>query len=793
MANEVQFARMEGGAWRRSTFSPPQTAMPERTEQHRAQQPTGPSSAEHTEQQSDSAQRLASQLSLQRKQPPAQVRGYEFESFLGSGAYGEVWVALDRNTGRRVAVKFYTHRGGLDWRLLSREVEKLVLLSADRYIVQVLDVGWDSTPPYYAMEFIENGSLDEFLKRRGTLPVDEAVDMFHGVATGLQHAHNKGVLHCDVKPANVLLDQDHRPRLADFGQSRLTDEQSPALGTLFYMAPEQADLSAMPDARWDVYALGVLLYLMLTGEAPYRSQHTLDSINSASGLEQRLKAYRDAIRKSPAPTQHRNTPGIDRALVDIVDRCIATNPKNRYPNVQSVIDALEAREKSRARRPLLLLGILGPAILLAVMALFGWRGYNRALGDSDDAVMQRAADSNQFAAQFVASGVSHELERYFRAVELLAQNQSFVKQFQATVENEQLAPMLSELRDLDTINLEDPKLTPERRAKLTSLMVLREEFEEHSARQAMQEVVQGLFDDDRKPVVASWVTTDRHGTHVATAFPSPPAKSPIGRNFAWRSYFNGHEQDKPVGWHPQPGEELKRTHLSAVFQSTATNTWKVGISTPVRAEGGEFLGIVALTVEMGGFLEGFQNTPTRYAVLVDGREGPYEGVILQHPLFDEVLEEEKKLPGRFSTYRVSLEGGDAGAVEVSSQYFDPLGEDPAGQKYEQPWIKAEAPVKLRRGPQDESGNPTMRSTGWFVLVQEDYNAAIQPVQDLGRRLLREGLIALGAVFVTIAALWYFVIRSVGGNPGGLSSTFPRTTVSSSEPTAHTDRTSRRTN
>ena len=85
------------------------------------------------------------------------------------------------------------------------------------------------------------------------------------VATGLVHAHGKGVLHCDLKPANVLLDQDGKPRLADFGQSRLSTEQAPALGTMFYMAPEQADLAAAPDVRWDVYALGALLVLHVDG------------------------------------------------------------------------------------------------------------------------------------------------------------------------------------------------------------------------------------------------------------------------------------------------------------------------------------------------------------------------------------------------------------------------------------------------------------------------------------------------------------------------------------------------
>ena len=102
-----------------------------------------------------------------------------------------------------------------DLTLLSREVEKLAALSADRYVVQLLDVGWDSDPPYYVMDFIVSGSLEDELARDPKISVDKAVDIFKECAIGLVHLHGKGILHCDLKPGNILLDQDHKPRLAN--------------------------------------------------------------------------------------------------------------------------------------------------------------------------------------------------------------------------------------------------------------------------------------------------------------------------------------------------------------------------------------------------------------------------------------------------------------------------------------------------------------------------------------------------------------------------------------------------
>ena len=237
-----------------------------------------------TERQADDAMAYSQQMSMQSTTPPSNVPGYRLTRFLGAGAFGQVWVGRDMNTGRDVAVKFYLHRGGVNWSLLSREVKNLVQLSADRYVVQVLEVGWDAEPPYYVMELIAGGSLQDYLDTHDRLPVEEAVELFRKICLGLNRCHAKGVLHCDLKPANLLLGDDNEPRLADFGQSRLTGDQTPALGTLFYMAPEQANLNAAPDASWDVYAVGAIFYRLLTGRPPHRDQGTLDELDTANSL-----------------------------------------------------------------------------------------------------------------------------------------------------------------------------------------------------------------------------------------------------------------------------------------------------------------------------------------------------------------------------------------------------------------------------------------------------------------------------------------------------------------------------
>lgn len=717
--------------------------------------------SDHTLPQTNEDLQRAQQRSLERLQPPTQVPGYEPERFLGAGAYGEVWVALDRNTGRRVAIKFYAHRGGLDWSLLSREVEKLAFLSADRYVVQLIDVGWEADPPYYVMEYLERGSLEDRL-RQGPLPAAQAVSLFRDVATGLVHAHNKGVLHCDLKPGNILLDQDFRPRLADFGQSRLSHEQTPALGTLFYMAPEQADLSAVPDARWDVYALGALLYCMLTGQPPYRSDELVRHIEQAETLVERLACYRRGIESALRPTAHRQTTGVDRALAEIIDRCLARSPSQRFPNVEAVLGALDVRSLQRARRPLLVFGVLGPALLLAIMSAYAWNAFSTVTQDSNRQLTNRALESNHFAARFVAEAVARQIDRRWLTLEREAADAELRRLIQDSAGKE----MASEQR------------------------------------RQLQAWIKDVALRHRNLITTSWFLSDRTGLRLGRY---PFSDETQERNFAYRDYFHGQGRSFPPGTQGIP--PIQRVHRSYVFESLTTSNRMVGFSAPVWSgpeedAAREVIGVLTMTVELGHFAElrpeaGSGNN--QVAVLVDTRqdENSVQGSILEHPHLTELLQLSRDdqltyhLPAYFldeplvrelERLRQQATATDAPPGESAPEdrlglledYRDPIAA--ADVNFAGRWLAACEPVIVGGRP------PEVQDTGWAVIVQERYAAATAPVAQLADRLVRKGLWAFGVVLAVVTLLWGFVIVVLTESPRSKLVVTLRRSVGLSTPT-----------
>jgi hypothetical protein len=699
-----------------------------------------------TQLQDARAREQSRRLSSQRIHPPRQVPGYEIGAFLGEGAYGEVWQATKLATGRQVAIKFYTHRGGLDWSLLSREVDTLSFLFNDRYVVQLIDVGWDSDPPYYVMEHFEHGSLERRLLEEGSLSADEAVTLAREVAIGLVHAHGKGVLHCDLKPANVLLDQDGKPRLCDFGQSRLSHEQSPALGTLFYMAPEQADLKSLPDARWDVYALGALLYCMLTGHPPYRSEEAEARLHKAGTLEQRLAIYRRILHESPRPSEHRRVPGVDRHLAEIIDRCLALKPAQRFPNPQAVLSELDARARRRARRPLVVLGAIGPALLLAVVGHFAYHGFSTTVAESEQALTSRTLESHQSTAWAVARHVAAQVENRWQMLAEEARQHA-----------------LGELIG------QHPHPDADRSAPLNRWL--------DEAKRRHPQHAENV-----------WFITDRRGVQIAR---HPPAdhEQTIGKRFAYRSYFHGQERDydpqQPDDWeHLGP---ITEPALSVVFRSTGSGKWTVVFSVPIwsRATSAPTVaGILGMSVDLGHFTE----IQTPYAgstiVLIDSKPESEingrgrRGSVLEHPVLaqgtrgsDSPPPAPAHVPEKFfvdpqlAEQLVALcqhaNGAtipeDLAAAKRRTDYRDPLGV--VFPEYAGTWLAAIEPVVVH------ADDGSARKTGWVVVVQEKKDLALDPVDHVRTQLIRQGATAALTLVVVLGGLWGFVLLILGNNGG----------------------------
>ncbi len=717
-------------------------------------------SSDFTQQQTVGELRQAERLSLQATVPPAEVPGVRIERLIGQGAFGQVWMGRDLNTGREVAIKFYLHRGGVNWSLLGREVKHLVNMSTGRFIVQVLTVGWEAEPPYYVMEFLENGSLEDLIRRRGRLGVQESVALFREIAEGLNYAHGKGVLHCDLKPANILLDHDWRPRLADFGQSRMSHEQSPSLGTLFFMAPEQADLAASADARWDVYALGAILYTMLVGSPPYRNPEVVETLDSAASLPARLERYRSAIYDSPFPKQHHKLPGVDKSLYHIVDRCLAKRPDERYANVQQVLEDIARRESSRFRRPLYLLGIVGPLLLLLMMMLFFVRGISVAKRESLERVEQWAQRSNEFAAKFAARTLESEIAALFRMVTDEAERSKLVTLLAATtVDNTDFLNNLA--RNKETESERELFWRSQSRAEL-----------EQYLSQRLNQIAHRVPDREQAALFSSMFVLDAQGNNLGISFLESQdrlEKSPVSHNFAYRSYFTGLRSDLLPSEEPRPPTE--HAHFSASFRSTSTGKWKVGISCPIWPNTPEAdstldiepparkpLGVLVLTINLGDFqlLAGEEENEdkNRLAVLVDGRPGNQQGTLLQHPLLTALSTQASTLRDVTLVPPIDADQLSRLRSEGMRDYRDPAAQHPAGQNYRGEWIAAIQQVAL---PSLDKGHSETGTDLW-VLVQERASRAQDPVHQLGNRLQTESMIALVTVVLVICVLWYFVFR-----------------------------------
>ncbi len=268
---------------------------------------------------------------------------YRLEARIGAGGMSTVYRAMDTTLQRQVAIKLMNREVATDSDQLERfrrEARAVAQLS-HAHIVGVIDAGEDNGRPYIVFEYVDGETLKERIRRLGQLPVTEAVAYAIEIARALGAAHARHIVHRDVKPQNVLIDEEGRARVTDFGIARTLDEDGltadgRVLGTTDYVAPEQA-LGQPVTGQSDLYSLGIVLYEMLTGEVPFKGENQIAVA---------MKHVREEL-----PDVQSKRPGVSAALAAVIDTATAKRVEDRYADDAELIADLEdvlAIEAARA-------------------------------------------------------------------------------------------------------------------------------------------------------------------------------------------------------------------------------------------------------------------------------------------------------------------------------------------------------------------------------------------------------------------------------------------------------------
>ena len=257
---------------------------------------------------------------------------YQLADFIGQGGMSLVYRAVDIRTGHSVAVKILKSEYNSDKEFLERfqrEAQAASLMSHHN-IVNLLDVGVEGEYRYLVLEYVSGNTLKEIIQQKGRMNTNTAIQIAIRILSALQHAHDNGIVHRDIKPQNVLVHSDGHVKVADFGIARMTSAVTisrgdTVVGSVHYSSPEQAS-GTVADATSDIYSTGIVLYEMLTGQVPFTGD------NPVSVAMQHVKAI-------PAPITDYN-PDVPPAVAAVVMKAMEKSPKRRYQGAREMADAL---------------------------------------------------------------------------------------------------------------------------------------------------------------------------------------------------------------------------------------------------------------------------------------------------------------------------------------------------------------------------------------------------------------------------------------------------------------------
>lgn len=258
---------------------------------------------------------------------------YEIIKTIGEGGMANVYLANDTILDRKVAIKVL--RGDLSndekfIRRFKREALSVSNLSHPN-IVEVYDVGEEDGNYYIVMEYIDGKTLKQLLQKRGALTLTEVIDIMCQLTDGLAHAHEAYIIHRDIKPQNIMIEDNGLVKITDFGiamalnSTQLTQTNS-VMGSVHYLPPEQANGKGST-VKSDIYSLGILMYELLTGSVPFKGD---------TAVEIALKHMKEKI-----PSIRKQNPTIPQSVENIVLKATAKNPKNRYDTVRDMYNDLK--------------------------------------------------------------------------------------------------------------------------------------------------------------------------------------------------------------------------------------------------------------------------------------------------------------------------------------------------------------------------------------------------------------------------------------------------------------------
>jgi len=379
----------------------------------------------------------------------AQIEHYEIGRELGRGSMGIVYEAHDRRLDRTVAIKFLAPDLTRDTKACQRFIREARLAASLDHpnLATVLEIGETSEGQHYLVTpFYRGGSLKERLAQ-GPIPLEEALDLTRQLAAGLGAAHQREIVHRDVKPANLLLDDHGTLKIADFGIAKLiggTDltQTGASLGTPAYKSPEQS-LGRVVDHRTDIWSLGVVLFELLTGRRPFDGEYEQAVVHSI-------------ISREPEVLEDAHGEPIPEELRQVVAKAMAKDPEERYQSAEELVRDLDNfelpahSEPARSKRSRAVL--LAAAVLMAVLVVaIGWGSFSTDRGQPVEKPIPRTSDVEKHLEQANRYELQGDDPTHLNLAE-----QSYRKALSSDPENATAHARFSNLLAICYINSTDP-------------------------------------------------------------------------------------------------------------------------------------------------------------------------------------------------------------------------------------------------------------------------------------------------------------------------------------------------